>query len=43
MASKRFYTERINDKIVERLADNPYPNSLQSTQTQETEVRTADE
>ena len=43
MASKRFYTEKINDKIVEYLSDSPYRNSIQSSQTQEAAVRTTDE
>lgn len=43
MASKRFYTEKINDKIVDYLSDSPYPNSSQSNQTQETEVRITDD
>ncbi|MEJ2646777.1 MAG: phosphate acyltransferase PlsX [Sedimentisphaerales bacterium] len=43
MASKRFYTERINDKIVEYLSDSPNRSSVQSSQTQGTAVRTTDE
>jgi glycerol-3-phosphate acyltransferase PlsX len=43
LASKRFYTEKINDKIVQRISDSPYPTSLQSNQTQETDVRITDE
>jgi glycerol-3-phosphate acyltransferase PlsX len=43
MASKRFYTERINDKIVEYLSDSPYVNSVQSSQAQEAVIRTTDE
>jgi glycerol-3-phosphate acyltransferase PlsX len=44
MASKRFYTEKINDKIVEYISDTAqYRNSLQSSQAQDTIVRTTDE
>ncbi len=40
LASKRFYTEKINDKIVENIYRTvPIPNSIQSSKTQEIEVR----
>ncbi len=35
MASKRFYTEKINDKIVEYFSDSPVQNSVQNNKTQE--------
>lgn len=43
MASKKFYTEKINDKIVEYISGSPYRNSIQDNQTQEAAVRTTDE
>ncbi|MBN1973443.1 MAG: phosphate acyltransferase PlsX [Sedimentisphaerales bacterium] len=35
MASKRYYSEKINDKIVEYFADSPFANSVQNDKTQE--------
>ena len=35
IASKKFYTKKINDKIVEYLADSPTPNLIQNNKTQE--------
>jgi glycerol-3-phosphate acyltransferase PlsX len=43
MASKKFYLEKINNKIVEYFSDNPLYNSLQESQSQDTDVRTIDE
>jgi phosphate acyltransferase len=35
IASKKFYTKKINDKIVEYLADSPTANLIQNNKTQE--------
>ena len=37
MASKRFYTEKINDKIVDYLSESPFRNSVQSEQNSKTQ------
>jgi glycerol-3-phosphate acyltransferase PlsX len=37
MASKRFYTEKINDKIVDYLSGSPFRNSVQSEQNSKTQ------
>ena len=35
VSSKKFYTKKINDKIVEYLKDSPIPNLIQNNKTQE--------
>lgn len=38
LASKKFYTEKINDKIIEYLSDRPSLNLMQTNNTQESET-----